>query len=282
MGLLSRIFGFNRSDSSADTKISANYPDEYKQILKFSDSLNSILGKDRFIARSDYDGLVKEYSPLPPFIDTLKKSKMLKTYIESNNLDLNVIERFSETYRKLADVTNVPDFIKKHNDNFVQRHLKGEKKYLDDILKECDPNIMLDDEQREVVLSNEDYTLVIAGAGAGKTTTVAAKVRYLVEKQGVNPEQILVISFTNKAVNELKERINHNLKINCPISTFHSIGNSIMNINEDGKKRIVEGGYMFSVINRYLKENVLRDSELVDKLILFFGSYFTANTSLKI
>lgn len=111
---------------------------------------------------------------------------------------------------------------------------------------------MLDDEQREVVLSNEDYTLVIAGAGAGKTTTVAAKVRYLVEKQGVNPEQILVISFTNKAVNELKERINHNLKINCPISTFHSIGNSIMNINEDGKKRIVEGGYMFTKTHEHI------------------------------
>jgi len=65
MGLLSRIFGFKRSDSSADTKVSANYPDEYKQILKFRDSLNSILGKDRLIARSDYDGLVKEHSSLP-------------------------------------------------------------------------------------------------------------------------------------------------------------------------------------------------------------------------
>lgn len=76
MGILSRLFGFKHSDSSADTKVPANYPDEYKQILKFSDSLNSILGKDRFIARSDYDGLVKEYSSLPPFIDTLKKSQM--------------------------------------------------------------------------------------------------------------------------------------------------------------------------------------------------------------
>ena len=171
MGLLSRLFGFKRSDSSADTKVSANYPDEYKQILKFRDSLNSILGKDRFIARSDYDGLIKEHSSLPSFIDTLKKSQMLKTYVESNNLDLNVIERFSETYRKLADVTNVPDLIKKHNDEFVQRHLKGEKKYLDDILKECDPNIMLDDEQREVVLSNEDYTLVIAGARSEEHTS---------------------------------------------------------------------------------------------------------------
>lgn len=115
--------------------------------------------------------MIKEHSSLPPFIDTLKKSQMLKTYVESNNLDLNVIERFSETYRKLADVTNIPDFIKKHNDEFVQRHIKSEKKYLDDILKECDPNIMLDDEQREVVLSNEDYTLVIAGAGAGNKTS---------------------------------------------------------------------------------------------------------------
>ena len=128
MGLLSRIFGSKRSDSSTDTRVSANYPDEYKQILKFRDSLNSILGKDIFIARSDYDALVKEYSSLPPFIDTLKKSQMLKTYVESNNLDLNVIERFSETYRKLTEVTNVPDFIKKHNDEFVLRHLKGEKK----------------------------------------------------------------------------------------------------------------------------------------------------------
>ena len=44
-------------------------------------------------------------------------------------------------------------------------------------------------------------------AGAGKTTTVAAKVKYLVDKKKVDPRQILVISFTNKAVNELKERI---------------------------------------------------------------------------
>ena len=51
-------------------------------------------------------------------------------------------------------------------------------------------------------------TLVIAGAGAGKTTTVAAKVKYLVEKKGIRPDQILVISFTNKAVGELQDKKN--------------------------------------------------------------------------
>ena len=276
MGLLSKIFGFKQRGNKHDNTPTASYPEEYLQILKFISTLDSLLNDDRFIARSDYKQLVNEYASLLAFIEALKKSAMLKTYIETNNLDISIIHRFVDTYKQLANITTIPEIIKQHNTTFIQKHIKEEKRYLDNILKECDPNILLDDEQREVVLSNEDYTLVIAGAGAGKTTTVAAKVRYLVERQGVNPEQILVISFTNKAVNELKERINHNLKINCPISTFHSIGNSIMNINEDGKKRIVDGGYMFSVINRYLKENVLHDSELVDKLILFFGSYFTA------
>ncbi len=79
----------------------------------------------------------------------------------------------------------------------------------------------LDEEQRRVVLSDEDYTLVVAGAGAGKTTTMAAKVKYLVEKRGVKPEQILVISYTNKAVGELRSKINKDLKIDCPVTTFH-------------------------------------------------------------
>lgn len=69
----------------------------------------------------------------------------------------------------------------------------ADKAYLDNVLKMVDPAINLDDEQRRVVLSEEDYMLVIAGAGAGKTTTVAAKVKYLVEKKHIQPDQILVI-----------------------------------------------------------------------------------------
>ena len=74
---------------------------------------------------------------------------------------------------------------------------------------------MLDDDQRKVVLTDEDYCLVIAGAGAGKTTTVAAKVKYLVEKKDIKPQEILVVSFTNKAVGELKEKINIHLLNTC-------------------------------------------------------------------
>ena len=276
MGLFSKIFGRKKTKQSFVESESKKWPEEYRRVKDFNDKLESLLRLDRFIARSDYNPIVEEYKELPGFFGTLEKSGMLDAYIEENQLDLRVIRRFCEVYSQLSQVNCDAPIIKEHNDAFVKRHIAENKVYLDNILKECDPNIMLDDEQREVVLSDEDHTLVIAGAGAGKTTTVAAKVRYLVEKQNVKPEEILVISFTNKAVNELKERINQCLKIACPISTFHSIGNSIMNIGEEVKRRIVDNGYMFTVINRYLKETVLRDSELVDKLILFFGSYFTA------
>ena len=118
-------------------------------------------------------------------------------------------------YVDFEDFKTIPESVEKHNIAYVADHLKSEKEYLDTILKKIDPVINLDDEQRNVVLSDEDYTLVIAGAGAGKTTTVAAKVRYLVEKKGIKPEQILVISFTNKAVGELRDKINKGHSLPC-------------------------------------------------------------------
>ena len=143
-------------------------------------------------------------------------------------------------------------------------------------MEKVDPKIRLDEEQRRVVLSDEDYTLVIAGAGAGKTTTVSAKVRYLIEKKGIKPEEILVISFTNKAVGELRDKINRDLGIPCPVTTFHKTGYAILRRQDAERKMVVDQGFMYHVINNYLKGNILENPELVDKLILFFGSYFDA------
>ncbi len=95
---------------------------------------------------------------------------------------------------------NFEKLIDEKNERFIQKEMVKEKDYLDNVLKSVDPVIDHDEDQRRVVLSDEDYTLVIAGAGAGKTTTVAAKVKYLVDKKDIDPKKILVISFTNKAV----------------------------------------------------------------------------------
>lgn len=59
----------------------------------------------------------------------------------------------------------------------------------------------------------------------------------------------LVISFTNKAVGELQSKINKALKINCPVTTFHKTGYAILRRQEEDRKLIVNGGFMFNVIS---------------------------------
>ena len=248
----------------------------YSDILVFNNKIDELLKKDCFIARSDYKNLITEYEELYNSLLPIYNNGLLNDFSKKYKINIKQINRFTSLYKEIQNLKLESPTIKAHNEDFIQRHLNSEKTYLDTILKDCDSAIMLDEEQRRVILTDEDHTLVIAGAGAGKTTTIAAKVKYLTEKQKINPSQILVISFTNKAVEELKERINHKLKIPATISTFHSIGYSILRQSETEQKKVVDGGFLYNIINNYLKTNILKDHVLVDKLILFFASYISA------
>lgn len=248
----------------------------YSDILVFNNKIDELLKKDCFIARSDYKNLITEYEELYNSLLPIYNNGLLNDFSKKYKINIKQINRFTSLYKEIQNLKLESPTIKAHNEDFIQRHLKSEQAYLDTILKDCDSSIMLDEEQRRVILTDEDHTLVIAGAGAGKTTTIAAKVKYLTEKQKINPSQILVISFTNKAVEELKERINHKLKIPATISTFHSIGYSILRQSETEQKKVVDGGFLYNIINNYLKTNILKDHVLVDKLILFCASYISA------
>ena len=183
---------------------------EIKEYMAF------LLGDNRYIPRSEYVDKLKDGKNTVEYFTVLDNSGMLRNFCENNRVSVSDVEETLARYRGFESL------IDKHNDDFVQRAMTEEKEYLDNILREVDPRIALDDDQRRVVLTDEDRCLVIAGAGAGKTTTVAAKVKYLVEKKQVDPSQILVVSFTNKAVQELRDKLNTDLKIACPIATFHS------------------------------------------------------------
>ena len=278
MSFLSKLFSRpSKVKTCSDTlRTTGTMTSEHQQLVEFYRELKELLNSDKYLAVSDYKGIVHKYADIYNFFLGQKRAKTLAFYCQQNDLQEKWVEKFLAFYEDFEDLKTIPASVEKHNKAYVTSHLKSEKEYLDTILKKIDPAINLDDEQRHVVLSDEDYTLVIAGAGAGKTTTVAAKVRYLVEKKGIKPEQILVISFTNKAVGELRDKINKGLGIPCPVTTFHSTGYAILRKKEAVGKNIVDGGFMFNVINNYLKGNILEQPELVDKLILFFGSYFDA------
>ena len=63
---------------------------------------------------------------------------------------------------------------------------------------------------------DEDNNLIIAGAGSGKTTTIAGKVKYLTEKLGVDKSKILLISFTRKSAKDMIDRIRMKMNIDLP------------------------------------------------------------------
>ena len=82
----------------------------------------------------------------------------------------------------------------------------------------------LNDEQRQAVLATEGYVRVIAGAGSGKTKTLAHRFAYIVNEVGINPSNILCVTFTNKAAQEMKSRVRKLVdmgNINDLICTYH-------------------------------------------------------------
>lgn len=83
----------------------------------------------------------------------------------------------------------------------------------------------LNKQQQLAVFSRSKYIRVIAGAGSGKTRVLVTRIMYLVKEQGVNPKNILAITFTNKAAKEMKERILKDLhdESTMTISTIHSL-----------------------------------------------------------
>lgn len=161
--------------------------------------------------------------------------------------------------------------LEKHNDTYLEMEMSLEKMYLDDILKDVDPKIKLDEEQRKVVLNDSDAALVVAGAGAGKTTTMAAKVKYLVEKQKIPEEEIIVVSFTNKAVNELKEKIQKQLGIPAKVTTFHAFGNEIIRNSMEDYPEIET--YKRKYFVGILKNKIYTNKILLKNILLFFGYY---------
>ena len=162
--------------------------------------------------------------------------------------------------------------ITAHNGTFVEETVEREKDYFDHILDEIDPGIRLDEEQRRAVVTDDDYCLLVAGAGAGKTTTMAAKVKYLVEKQHVNPEEIIVISYTRKAIGELRDRINSGLKIPAEICTFHKFAFDIVKRFSSEPPEVNMSSY--KIIFDMLEHAIFHNKPLMRNLVLFMGYYF--------
>ena len=94
----------------------------------------------------------------------------------------------------------------------------------------------LNSQQKEAVCSENQHILVIAGAGSGKTRVLVRRLAWLMEEKNISPHNIMAVTFTNKAANEMKDRVEDLTGINTRwmwIGTFHSICSRLLRMEAD-------------------------------------------------
>ena len=134
----------------------------------------------------------------------------------------------------------------------------------------------LNDKQYEAVINTEGPCLVIAGAGSGKTKVLTHKIAYLIGEKNVAPWSILAITFTNKAANEMKTRVEKlvgEVSKDMWIGTFHSICVRILRryidrIGFDSSFIIFDTGDQKTLIKQCLKEMQIDEKILNDKAVI--------------
>ena len=117
----------------------------------------------------------------------------------------------------------------------------------------------LNDVQKKAAISDKNVVLVIAGAGSGKTTVLTKRIEYLIMEKNVNPTSILAITFTNKAVNEMKERLFNNLGpygSGILVMTFHAFS---MKVIRENFEFLPHHDRNFVIIDDSDKKKILKD-----------------------
>lgn len=124
----------------------------------------------------------------------------------------------------------------------------------------------LNEKQQEAVKETEGAVLVLAGAGSGKTKVLTTRVAYLINEKGVNPRNILAITFTNKAATEMKERISKMVENSnkIQISTYHSLGllfirENCEKLNYQSNFTILDSEDALTLIKKIMKEKGIDD-----------------------
>ena len=118
---------------------------------------------------------------------------------------------------------------------------------------------LLNEEQREAVLAEDKYIRVVAGAGSGKTRVLTMRIAHLIQDLGVFPNRILAITFTNKAANEMKERIKKMMPEETGqawISTIHSL--CVRILRED--ILVMNWPRNFTVLDEEDQKSILREA----------------------
>lgn len=214
------------------------------------------------------------------------KNEFLKRLTENEYISNYLYEYIKEQHQEIIPINFD---IEKYNEQVLNNQYQKYEQYFKNMYKGIDDSISLDENQIKTILADEDYTLILAGAGTGKTTTIASKVKYLTEIKKVEPSKIVVMSYTKKATEELEKRIVTDLGIPAEVTTFHSLGlKYIREIFNNRKCYVVDQNIRNQIFYQYFKEEIFpyknKIKEILDNFIILkdtkkfiFGKHFIQN-----
>ena len=231
------------------------------RLTRLDAELRQLLAGDRY---ARYHDSLKLHEAVAP---TLRESEgLIREHLE---------QEAREALGRLESLEPVESFEvarRKANSLFVSNHAPS----VQAAALTAVPN-PLTNEQAESVATDENVTLVLAGAGTGKTSVIVGKVAHLVRNEGVSPHEVLVLAFNKKAVAEISVRLAGDLSA-ANVHTFHGFGYRIIADVEKGKPTLAEEFELPDTLKDILNE-LLDDPEHSDATANFIASYHGAYES---
>ena len=155
--------------------------------------------------------------------------------------------------------------------NYNKRYVEAQKENLNLFFANIEGK-SLDDQQRTALITDEYSNLIIAGAGSGKTLTIIGKMKYLIEQKNVKPEDILLLSFTKKTVDELNERLK-NIGLSARATTFHKLGYDTIKNNIATVPAITNENTLSNTVKEYLEKEIFDNAKALEAFIVYVACY---------
>lgn len=212
--------------------------------------IDTLFTGNKYISISDKNQIKSKYYPL------YKKYKK------------NILSIFFKSKRQFVKSYLHIDKLVEHNNNiYINNEIEQHKNLLKDI-----KGYPLDNEQIKCVLNDEDATLIIAGAGSGKSLTIIGKIRYLIETKYIEENEILCISFTRESSLKLKNDLNKNYGYDIDVCTFHKLALNIL-INSNYEFNLADDSTLNYLVDEFY-DSMINDYPKIQKLVVkyFFGN----------
>lgn len=261
MGLFDSIINKIKSKSEAKKDLTERIKNEEVQLTSFEKGFSG-----KYIFRYNY----KSHEDICRALQL----EAIKLHVSTNS--------FQKTYSEfVAKVEN-------HNREYLDSKVEEGYNLIGNVEGQ-----QLDRQQMSCIIKDAENHLVVAGAGTGKTTTILGKIKYLLKTTDIKPEEFLIVSFTNAAAAEMKNRLQKETKENFYVATFHKLGYDIIRRAEDITPKVYERSlntfaldyisncqdinYQRKLLNYVLYSNVKEKSEFSFDSVEDYEEYLNVN-----